>query len=210
MQPNYWKFGVILLLVFLLCGVLFFFINNDSSEKVTLPDKSKSVQTQPLVSNTELNGEIFVVTQGSGNVKIGLAEVVIENQQTKQSFKTTTNADGKFSVIVPSGSYLLSASSTRIYQVKLSEDANKEMLAKSLMDKSLSEKYRLYDIAILKKHLAKIEEFSKDGIPSNEVLARNFVQISEYCNWKFPINLNQSNQSLQLSNNNLTNFGLKE
>ena len=129
MQPNYWKFGVILLSLFLLGGVLFFLINNSGGER-PFSSKLNSSQTQPLTTNTELNGEVFVVTQGSGNLKIGLAEIVVENQGTKQIFKATTNADGKFFIVVPSGSYLLNANSTRTYQEKLSGDSDKRCLIK--------------------------------------------------------------------------------
>ncbi len=210
MQTNYWKFGVILLSLILLGGVLFFFINISGEEK-SFSGNLNSSQNQPLITNTELNGEVFVVTQGSGNVKIGLAEVNLENQATKQIFKTTTNADGKFSIVVPLGSYLLNSNATRTYQEKLSGDSDKELLDKSSISKSLGETYRLYNIAILKKRLKEIGKLATPGEnPSSEVLSRNFVQISEFYNWKFPLNLNQSKQSLQLSNNNLTNFGIKE
>lgn len=208
MQPNYWKFGVILLSLIFLCGVLFFLKDNLGKERSV---SNNSFQTEPSVGNTEINGEVFLVTQGSGNVKIGLAEIIIENQETKQTFKTTTNADGKFSIVVPSGSYLLNANSTRIYQLRLSGESNKkEMLDKSSLDNSLSEKYKLYYTAIVMKQISKTGEFSKSGNPSPELLARNFVQISEYYNWRLPIKLNQLKQSLQLSNNNLTDFGLKD
>jgi hypothetical protein len=197
MQLNYWKFAAITLFLILLCGGLFFLLNNSSDERPLSGSQS----------NTELNGEVFLVTQGSGNLKIGLAEVIIENQETKQTFRTTTNADGKFSISVPSGSYLLNANSTRIYQMRLSGDSDKEILAKNVMDKSLAEKYSLYQIAILLQKQTRMLKLESGGASDYEVKS-NFVQISEYYNWKFPISLSQSKQSLQLSNNNLTDFGL--
>lgn len=189
MQPNYWKIGVILLSLIIFGGVLF----------LLLSGRSSPFQTQPSIANTELTGEMFVVTQGSGNVKIGLAEIVLENQATRQNYKTTTNADGKFSLIVPLGSYSLDASATRPYQMQLSGDLDyKERLDERSIDKSFARPYKAYHMQIDTKIIQK------------SLLHEKFVQIEEFYSWKILLNLNQSKQSLQLSNNNLTNYGLKE
>ena len=77
-------------------------------------------------SKTTLNGEVFVATQGGQSVKLGAVPVHIFREEKakpladtvfdhldKADFSTTTDADGKFSVKVPEGFYIVVAQADR-------------------------------------------------------------------------------------------------
>lgn len=65
-----------------------------------------------------MQGEIFIVTNGKENVRLGLVTVQITNTSGNSrvyvpDYETKSNSDGKFSIRLPVGNYKVVAQSRR-------------------------------------------------------------------------------------------------
>ena len=116
MRGNFWKFATIVLASFLLI-VLGVFIGNEFNE-----NKSKNGEdiwsSLPFFKpkETQLEGEVFIVTKGGNNYKLGLVPIIITqvNKKGKKIIsQTKTNGDGKFTLTLPRGEYEVQAVSSR-------------------------------------------------------------------------------------------------
>lgn len=185
MKPNYWKLGTILLSAFILVGAVL----------VLFGGKLVGLYTTVLGGETEISGEVFLVTKGGSNVKIGLAEIKLQNRKTDEIFKTTTNADGRFTLKAPYGEYILTANGSRSYRLVKGD----EILDPSPMSQPKKLEYTssyLPDISMRELVIA-VADSSKS-------------LVSEFCTWQIDLDLKQAKSQVQLSNNNIWGFGLKE
>ena len=74
----------------------------------------ESIKDTPLIAGeTEIDGQIFVVTQGAGTYKLSLVSVFVQKQSGEPVATVKTDADGKFSLKLPRGEYAFKAYASR-------------------------------------------------------------------------------------------------
>lgn len=185
MKLNYWKLGTILLSAIILVGAIL----------ILFGGRLVGLYTAVLGGETEISGEVFLITKGGSSVKIGLAEIKLQDRKTDEIFKTTTNADGRFTLKAPYGEYILTANGSRSYRLAKGD----EILDPSPMPQPKKVEYN--------------ERYLKD-ISTRELVtafadsSKNLV--SEFCTWQIDLDLRQAKSQVHLSNNNIWGFGLKE
>ena len=118
MNANAWKFGTIILVI-ICVGILFFvLLKGDFGIQTNLPSNESSKTSNVDELETQLEGEVFIVTRGRDNVKLGLNQVRfykihIPTNEIEKKFFAITNSDGKFSIKLPQGTYKILAESER-------------------------------------------------------------------------------------------------
>jgi hypothetical protein len=112
MKMDFWKIGTIILASILLVGFGVFL-----AKQFNLEQTNNDVQKGFFIQEGHLEGEIFIVTQGGQNFKLGLVPVMVssvdENGKKRIVRELKTNSDGKFNLTLPRGRYEISASSSR-------------------------------------------------------------------------------------------------
>ncbi len=122
LKTNIWKIGTIALGAVVLAGFAMV-----AASKLGISE-SISFSNLPLFkpSEAQIEGEVFIVTKGGQNYKLGLVPITIRKlsdvkiatqerpvRQTEVLVETKTNADGKFFATLPYGQYEISASGSR-------------------------------------------------------------------------------------------------
>ncbi|HEY8560210.1 MAG TPA: hypothetical protein VIL74_07525 [Pyrinomonadaceae bacterium] len=99
---------VLVLGTIITASVVRFALKNESAQK-----KLEEVKRVPVFAGeTEVEGQMFIVTKGAGNYKLGLVTIFFfRGSEPVASVKT--DADGKFSIKIPRGEYIIQAASSR-------------------------------------------------------------------------------------------------
>lgn len=114
MKRDVWKTATIILGAFLLIAVGIFIGNQFNENKTTNENFWGNLPF--FKSETQLDGEIFIVTKGRANIKFGLVLVTvtdINDKCRKIISETKTNSDGRFSLKLPYGAYEIQATASR-------------------------------------------------------------------------------------------------
>ncbi len=115
MKGSFWKTATIILASFLLVvfGVL---LGNQFNESKSHKGKNFWDNLSFFKEETQLDGEVFIVTKGRVNFKLGLVLVTvtdINDKCRKIISETKINSDGKFSFKLPYGAYEIQAIASR-------------------------------------------------------------------------------------------------
>ncbi len=202
MNQNFWKVCFFTLAILSLIGLLYLFMNDNQTnfESIQTLAANHSAETINKIPICEIAGSVFVLTEGNGSVKLGLAYITLENRESGKSFRATANADGEFKFDVPQGNYTVTAKAMRQYYTRINRT---EILNTSRISSKLKETSRQYKLSILDALLLTGSNAVRSGIPDEKIPATKIV---ESYDWKFTIAVDQKLQSVILSNDNLTDF----